>query len=148
MRVMAADGLTPPPSLSERCAAADGLCRMDPKKALGYQPQYAAYEIGQFVTDFVVAYNNDLSKKGHSQGWKLLAAQLSLALGAFSNNNAGRDKYIDEVIKHATELLKEVDETTSVDPAPLSDWLARNHPTAKSLYKDDASSVVRTTAGG
>lgn len=143
LRVMAGDGLVPPPSLSERCAAAEGLCRMKSNKFPGYQPQYAAHQIGRFVADFLTAYNNDLAGKTRTEGWKLLAARLTLALADLAADSKHRDKHIDKVVEEATERLKQVNETGAVDPTPLSDWLNKNPPDLKTLYQDDPTSVVR-----
>ncbi|HZU37780.1 MAG TPA: hypothetical protein VFA18_17805 [Gemmataceae bacterium] len=145
MRVMAADGLTPPPSLTERVAAAEGLCRMQSRKYDRYQPEYAARQVGYFVADFLVAYNDDLSRNPHSEAWKILAAKLNLALTDLGNDTKHRDKYINAVIEQCSNMLKQVKEGGPIDPSQLVSWLQGHAPPeAQSLYKDDPTSVVKT----
>ena len=53
-------GLQPPASLSEKIEAAHGLCYMKHANMPEYNPDVAAYLIGQTVVEFVSEYNQDL----------------------------------------------------------------------------------------
>jgi len=152
MRTMRGDGFVPPPSSTERVAAAIGLCHMQARLADGYEPEYAASQLGWFVTELIVEYDSDLGqragKEGKSQAWRMLAAKLILALDEFNNDTKKKNAYVNKVVDRATTLLREADGERTLDPAVFQDWLQKNPPEPKSLYKDDPTAVIHGKTAG
>lgn len=61
LRILARDGggLNPPPGLLERLEAAIGVCRLNLEKSPNYVPEPGLYLLGEFLDDWMAAYQAD-----------------------------------------------------------------------------------------
>lgn len=73
LKVLAKDILEPPPSLTEKCEAAIGICNMKLKDMLDYQPQLGIYASGMALSDFFNAYRADYANVAGKKTVGLLA---------------------------------------------------------------------------
>ncbi len=80
------DGLDPEPSLSEKCEAALGLCRMKNNAIPDYDPNVGVVLVGQCLVDFTREYRKDLiritgkDKKPAVMPWKTYAERFKQGL--------------------------------------------------------------------
>lgn len=89
LRVLARDGggLNPPPGLLERLEAAIGVCRFQLEKSPNYLPEAGLYLVGEFLDDWMAAYQADqpnIAGEGDkglpATFWKIHTRELDLAL--------------------------------------------------------------------
>lgn len=94
LKVLTKDGLQPPASLQEKVEAALGLCAMKHPNMDEYNPDVAAYLIGQTLAEFASEYSVDLAnfsknvdkKKPPFLPWKHDAKRLQDGLKKFADN--------------------------------------------------------------
>jgi hypothetical protein len=90
------EGLSPPPSLTEKCEAAIGVCKMKAKLLEDYQPEAGLYLVGRFLDELITEYTKDFPRFGaKGKGavkhipvlpWKLEADRLQKALKELETN--------------------------------------------------------------
>jgi hypothetical protein len=122
LRVLAGGkgALEPAPSLSEKCEAAVGLCRLRMELVKNYKPELAVALVGNFLVDFTNRYRKDRdaiagaskeSRKPYLLPWKYNAARLKLALQEFENNlpeGAPARKQVQELHGIAGKILSQI----------------------------------------
>jgi hypothetical protein len=150
LRVMRGAGLEPEPRLDEQVEAAVGVARLSPKTFEGYQPDYAAYQLGQFVSAFALATNTKSNQARTKEPWKRHAARLMEALdGMKAETASSKDaKYIAAVHAKCMPVLSEIERSkdgkADADAAGnLGQWLTDNPPPSNTLYKGDADSSIK-----
>jgi hypothetical protein len=141
-----------PPSLGEQVNAFVGLCQLKSVRCDEYQPDYAAYHLGQFVAEFVNRFVQDQPEKvvktdktGKEQekvlsreSWKIYAARMHQALEelkADTERNA-EAKYIAKLVNAAQQALVDVVSDRKSGPGALVTYLEQNPPKNTTLYKD------------
>jgi hypothetical protein len=155
LRVMRKDGLVPEPSVSEQTEAALGLLRLQGQP--GYQPDYAAYQIGLFLVDFLSQYNQARAAGGVGFPFHVAAAKLSdnleelktqVKLAAPTDKEAA--SFIDKLVEEGKKSLKPVavDPKTTRDlknaePEALDTWL-RKLKSPPALYKGMTEAVLKS----
>jgi hypothetical protein len=105
LRVLSKGGLTPTPSLAERCEAAIGICQLQGSTLEAYQSPLAVALVGQALVDFCEGYNKDFdavsTKKIPLLPWKIYADRLEAALKDFDRNlpreTPGQQKALEQV---------------------------------------------------
>jgi hypothetical protein len=142
LRVARVDGVLPEPRMDARVDAAAGVARMSSKAFDGYQPDYAAYQLGWFIADFAQAQATNTPAK---EPWKVEAAKLSDAFGEMKTQSAKlkEGKYIGEVADHCLEVISKIEVGGSGDPGRLVRWLGANAPVNTSLYRGVADAIIR-----
>src|SRR5207248_1806440 len=148
LRVLRKDGIEPEPSLAEQVEAAVGVCQLHSKELDQYNPDYAAYQIGRFIVEFVSAYNNP--QKENKDPWKIYAHHLSHALAVMNadlSNPPGSEHaaYVAKLSEQANQLLDPIwkSNQANVNPNNLSGWLDQNPPKSQSVYKGMPDAVIR-----
>jgi hypothetical protein len=142
LRVAAAAGLEPPPSLTERVEAAVGLCRLRTKNANRYQPAVAAYYIGRVVVDVATQYDKDRGNPP-TLDYKHYASTLDEALVELKSLAGGKVKYVDDMIARARPVLKGILTDGAPAQLPLKDWLDNNSWDGKELFTGDAETSIK-----
>jgi hypothetical protein len=147
LKLARGEGQPAQPGIAEQVHSAIGVCQLESRRCDEYQPDYAAYQLGRFVVDFVnrhrEALQNDQAKR---DPWKIYSARLVVALEQFKEDTHRNDaaKYIGNLVNQATEVLNVVaNGGTDANPQQLAGWLDANPPKSTSLYRDVASAVVR-----
>jgi hypothetical protein len=147
LRIVAKEGMTPPPSLDEQVAAAIGVCRLQYRKCAEYQVDYAAQVLGRFLIEFIQRYNHEHEQNRYP--WKAFALHLNQALILLKADVTGPPSsphvtYVSKVVDPGERLLREILDGKS-DPVPndFAAWLDQNPPKSQSVYKDKADAVVR-----
>ncbi len=140
-RIVRAAKVVPAPRMDERVEAAIGLALLDPALRKGYEPEYAAREIGIFVYLFADRYNKREPALKSPALMSLLGVRLAEALG-----RAKQSKDVSDYQKRIAELsitvltnLKDVDKG---NPVELRDFLEKNKPNADAFYKDVETSSL------
>ena len=96
LKILRKDGMPMPPTLAEQVAAGVGICHLQARLLDEYNPDYAAYQLGLFVADFVRQYREHDKDDKYALPWKGFAARLAQALGELKNEGTNKDavKYI------------------------------------------------------
>lgn len=145
LRVIARDGLEPPPSLSERVEAAIAVCHMQTEKFNKYQPEYAAYFIGRLVVDMATQYDKDRGQDSRFD-YRYYAYILKDALGALKTETRGKITFVNEVINRSTPILNSIYANTPTDYRGFSDWLGQVKPPSTELFKGKPETAVKEGA--
>jgi hypothetical protein len=124
---------------------------MQTKADKNLQLDYVAFLVGAAVADFCgakVANNPE-----DAIAWKLYAARLSQALDELQGQTKGSPpataKYVDAVVGEAKAQLKQVWDGKEPNQARLEDFLRKNPPPSKTVYKGiDGSEVKGAEPGG
>jgi hypothetical protein len=150
LRVVRGVGLEPEPRLDEQIEAAVGVARLSPKAFEGYQPDYAAYQLGQFVSAFALATNTKSKEARAKEPWKKHAARLMEALDGMKAEaaNSKDAKYIAAVHAKCMPVLTEIERNGKAGEdaaALLGEWVTQdqNRPPNGTLYKGDDDSVIK-----
>jgi hypothetical protein len=145
LKVLAKDGLQPPPTLQEKVEAVLGLCAMRYADMPEYNPDVATYLIGQTLTDFASEYSVDLGNFGKGVEkkkipflpWKHDAKRLKDGLKKFADNTGTPSaKALNGL---AEPILKSIAEHESVNVNALRtqlqapDWLPKDNKAFKTL---------------
>lgn len=149
LKFVAADArVSPPPRLDERLEGAIGIARMQSALAKDYQPDYAAFWIGEFIVDFAkeAAENSKVKAPERLRPWKVDAARLKDALEAMKADT--KNKYVADMVTRATPILTDIENGKQPTPANLASWLGdpatpANPPPSKELFKDTPDSAVK-----
>jgi hypothetical protein len=150
LRVVGNDGINPPPTLYEQAEAAISICQLQTSLAKGYQPDYAAHVIGEFIVEFAKNYNqNRANQAGAAAGnipslpWRFLAGGLLDALKNWKNPTP----YTTALAGKSENILKTIQSPAAGNPATanLQTWLQTPVPVS-SLFKGDEKSVVKPSA--
>jgi hypothetical protein len=160
LRIVRHDGITPPPSLTEQVEAAIGICQMrtklypDSKFYAMYQPDYAVYQLGQFVVEFNARFA--ARDKGKPEAWKMLSARLGNALTTLREDlltekyRFAKDKatYVEAFFVPCLSVLNRIETNSAPDPRALRDWLVRHTPKDTVLFSDMPDSAIKTPVEG
>ncbi len=147
LRIIRKDGVTPPPTVDEQVAAVVALCRLRAKLCEDYCADYAAYEIGKFLVELSILYNNGTGNE--KENWKPQAVHLMQALAELKADLQGpplndAQSYVAKLTQAAEPLLKEITRDTkgAPDPNSLKGWLEQNPPKHMSVYKSLPDSTI------
>jgi hypothetical protein len=135
--------ISPLPRLDERLEAAIGLARLRPSKEAGlFQPDYAVWQIGQFLEVWGKTGNDNREKKDRerSRPWKIDAARLSEVLDALKAE-VKDDRYVADSVRVANRILAAVSKGNVATAGDLA-WFDSNRPPSQQLIKGDAKAVV------
>lgn len=141
LRFVVKDHISPEPSFEERILAVTNLTQLVRRQAPDYQPDYAAYYIGEFL----VEYAQQAGAGGRTDAYtKYYAAVLKLALDTFRTNSGGNDdisKYIVGMVARAKVALSALENEQVPDVTDLNSWLDKT-PHSSSLFRGDPKAVV------
>jgi hypothetical protein len=145
LRVVAKDGLMPPPRVDERVEAAIGLAHIKASLDKYYQPDYAIAQMGLFLDDFNLEYTADKSARDINRGpvvfpWKVMASRMYEAIEQM-RNDAGDSPYIVKVANESLKLLEKLEKDIPSDAADIVRMAAA--PPAKQLFKNIDETVVK-----
>lgn len=149
LKVTNDDGLSPHARLDEQMEAAWGLARIRAKGTAGYQPDYAAQQIGYVIVQMALNARPAEKKNVTEFAWKYHAARLADALELMRDDAKGLpDKavftHVDKVVTQSLRVLKELEgNSLSGSGGNLQGWLGTNLPPHVTLYKGVADSTVR-----
>jgi hypothetical protein len=135
--------ISPLPRLDERLEAAIGLARLRPSKEAGlFQPDYAVWQIGQFIEVWGKTANDNREKKDRERlrPWKIDAARLSEVLDALKAE-VKDDRYVADSVRVANRILAAVSKGNVATAGDLA-WFDSNKPPSQQLIKGDAKAVV------
>ncbi len=142
LKVAANDGILPAPRLDERIEAAIGVAHAQPDLDKDYQPDYAAYQLGLFATDFTAHYAQ--SKQGAvadaSVPWTVDASRLDDALGQMKAQS--KNAYVGKIVDDTVKLLTNIEKGVAANPFDLEQALRGQAAPSQELYKGDAATVV------
>lgn len=150
LKILRKDGAATPPTLGQQVAAAVGLCRLQSRLLQNYNADYAAYNLGRFVSEFVNQYRQRGQEK--RTPWKGYALRVLRALEELKNEDR-TDKvtsdYIQNLTAQAMPLLSEIVAGRQEDPiqGKLDSWLDQNPPKNTTLFKGMPESVVAGKPG-
>jgi hypothetical protein len=140
LKVVAADGLLPPPRADERVEAAIGLGLMRPDEGKQYQPDYAVYHIALSLAEIARLVEIKAEKE---RPWKVLAARLSDALTEMKTQ--AKNDYVAKIVEKTIKDVLTSLETGASRPVKYSafaDAILKMPPPSQSLFKDDDKSKV------
>jgi hypothetical protein len=145
------ESISPAPRLDERIEAAIGLARLAEKaeKFPDFQADYAAAAIAQAVRSFGVQANMNIDKKGieRLRPWRVDAARLAEAVDAMKGN--GKNAFINTASGQCQKaVLTNLAAALQIPARPndLADWLERNPPPSKTLFKSVSESTIKPGA--
>jgi hypothetical protein len=144
LRVAVNDNLTPEARLDEQIEAAIGVARMQARLLPTYQPDYAAYNLGEFAAEFV----RRAGLEPPQFPWKYYAARFSDALETMRDDlkdfpDKKAAAYVGQLVSKTLPVLKEVEANGKADASDLKVWLSTNPPPNTTLYKGVADSAVK-----
>jgi hypothetical protein len=146
LRALALDGFTPDLRLDEQVEAAVGVTRLQPQLDKTYQPDYAAYVLGQFIAAMGEAYQTRSDDKEHLRGFKIYAARLIEGLNDMKPGPKMKtppDDYLRAVIAQAAQMLAKIETGGTAAPIDLSRWLEANPSPSNQLYNGLPESTVK-----
>jgi hypothetical protein len=137
--------LEPSPRIEERVEAVVGLGLMGPAaaKANDYHADYAVSQVCRAVADFGNAAGGNLDSKPvvKQRPWKVDAGRMLEALDVLKD--AVKLPYVQEAVKQCVAVLAPIEGGRAGPANDLSDWVVRNEPANKTLFRGDAASVVK-----
>jgi hypothetical protein len=150
LRIIRKDNIRPEPSPSEQIEAAIGLCNLQMRQYLGYQLEYAVYELGQFLVEYGDLYEAQRnSPTGLVDPWKSNSIRLDQALANLQTeaSSHGRSKAV-VVIGHARAMLRSIISGVGASQLrELRQYLEKN-PTSETTLYQGRSDAVNKKAGG
>jgi hypothetical protein len=151
LRVLAGgkDGLSPPPSLTEKAEAAIGVCLLKSKEVEDYQPEAGIYLVGKFLVEFAQEYQKDHPRiaKGIKDKelkrvplypWKAYAERLRIVLDGLQANlpaNSPLRPKVAALTKEGGAILALMRGHDRVDPTVLQSAVSALAPPSGALYK-------------
>jgi hypothetical protein len=147
LRVVAKDGLAPPPRTDERVEAAVGIARLKPSLESAYNPDYAIAQIGLFLEEFnrevTAAREQFLDNKTPQRfAWKVMASQMYEAIDQM-RAECSDNPYVVTVANACLKLLDKIEKGIPADPEEILQIIATTPPPSKRLFKNVEDSVVR-----
>jgi hypothetical protein len=139
-RIVGADqSVVPAPDLRERLDAAIALSQLRADNSPSYRPDYAAYQIANFLTAMGAEANANMNKKDFYVAWKWEAHRLKGAMEGFATQRTvgATTGYLGSFISQVRPLLEFFDDFTKNAGAvqALNNWLQNNEPPSKTVYK-------------
>ncbi len=145
-----AKGVPPLASLSERVEAAIGVAQLRSELLPDYNPDYAAFHVGNFLVEFGTRSNAErIDKENRREPWRQHAGKLLVALGEWKEElrkRGGNDpglQYAQNMIERASKVLTAVEAGSEAAPADLGAWLGGTQLPTKSVYKGLSKAVVK-----
>jgi hypothetical protein len=139
-KIVAGDAtLTPQPDLRERLDAAIALCQLRAEYSPSFQPDYAAHQIGYFLTALGAEANANQRAAVKSFAWGLEAQRIKTALDGFvaQKTSGPVTAYLNNFNNKARALLEYFDDfnknTDSV--SGMNEWVRGNIPASKQVYR-------------
>jgi len=152
LRVLKKGELDVEPSLSEQAEAAIGLCQLQAKLGKEYNVDYAAYEIGLFLLDYIKAYNDQRVAKVTTLPWRLYTTRLGLGLeqlaaqGKEATGTKGAPEYVAKLVSEAQKALRPLEVDKDANPNDLDEFLRANKPPSKELLRGVKEATLKTAA--
>jgi len=148
LRVLNNDGIVPYPLIDEQFEAAVGVASLKPQLTKGYQPDYAAEQLGRFVVELASQYQTDMKKD--SRPWKVYSAHLQDALEAMKADagkaeNKDAAAYVNAVANQCMPVFKVIDAGKDALMAQdkLRAWLDSNPAKNTTVYAGLEDSKVK-----
>jgi hypothetical protein len=138
LKIMNNDGVSPEASWRERSEAAYGLTRLQSGKDQTLQPDYVAYQLGQFVGRLGAAANNDPNRE--AERWTYFAALLKKGLDealAQPQSGLGRSAFLKGMMTYLDPALEQMFDKRIGNGQGANDllqYLSGNQPGAKTLF--------------
>jgi hypothetical protein len=143
LRVVAKEGFTPEPSLSERTEAALGVLQMQTKLSPGYQAEYAGPVLGQFLMDFTLEFDNDRKNPpgpNRLEPWKVLSVRFQQGFEIWKAE--ANTPYAASITNQSLTVLRAIERDQVASIQNLRATLQTSKPKTTSLYKGDDKAVV------
>lgn len=132
-------GIVPAPDIRERFAAALALCQIRGEAGSSYNADFAAYQLGSFLTVLGTEINEFKKGEAAVNGLPYVAQQLRTALDAFKSQRltGPAASYTKGMYDKALPLLEYIDDFSKNTSAikDLNDWLRENPPVNKEYIK-------------
>jgi hypothetical protein len=144
LRVAANDGVTPEARVDERLEAAIGVARMrEASDGKEFQPEYAAFQLGQFLDYFASYYAENGLKKDDKElrPFRIYSTRLLEALDAM--NTETKNAYVGTAVAQYRKLLTTMEKGDPIRTLDLTRWLDANPPKKDSLFQGVAESTVK-----
>jgi hypothetical protein len=143
LRIAANDGISPEPRIDERIEAAIGVARMrEAADGKEFQPEYAAFQLAQFVDALGSYYAADRNKKDkEARPFRIYAARLSEALEGLKVET--KNDYVGKVVDQSRIPLQSLAEKGEIRTSDLTKWLNNNPAPKDSLFQGVADSTVK-----
>lgn len=152
MRALKKGELDVEPSLSEQAEAAIGLCQLQAKLGKEYNVDFAAYEIGLFLLDYIKAYNDQRVAKTTTLPWRLTTARINAGLeqlaaqGKEATAVKGAPEYVAKLVSEAQKALRPLEVDKDANPNDLDEFLRANKPPSKELLRGVKEATLKTAA--
>ena len=142
-----AKGIAPRAAVGEQVEAAIALCQLQSTLMTDYNPDYAAHHVGRFLVEFANRSNNERSEK--QEPWRQHAARMLAAFDELAKDLKRRTpstdagtRYCNDLITHATPVLKSVEAGAQAGTDNLLRWLGSAECPSKSMYKTLPTATV------
>jgi hypothetical protein len=146
LRVVAKDGLVPPPRMDERVAAAIGIARLKPALDKEYNQDYALAQVGLFLDDYTQAVTRDRneivdSKAPQLYPWKGFALEMYEAVEQLRAE--ATEPYVTRLADECLALLDRIEKGNPADPERILRIVLNDPPKSGRLFKNLEDSTVR-----
>jgi hypothetical protein len=129
-RIVAADSsISPPPTLRERLDASLALAQLQASPS--YQPDYAAFQIANFL----VAFGTEANEGHNNFAWAYESSRLRSAFDTFSRR--ANNQYVTNFVVAARPLTDYLDNRQNAPDAVqrMASWVRDNRPANQQVYK-------------
>jgi hypothetical protein len=143
------ESIVPSPRLDERIEAFIGLAKMSggAAKLPDYQVDYVAFEMARFIETFGLQAKENANTKAVSlrvRPWKVDAARLGEALEGLKAEL--KNDYVQQAIGQCLLVLRPIENGETGEANVLGNWLAKNAPPGKGVFKAGPDSTVKPAA--
>ncbi len=146
LRVVAKDGLVPPPRMDERVEATIGIARLKPALDKEYNQDYALAQLGLFLDDFTQAVTRDRNEAVDSKApqlypWKGFALEMYEAIDQLRAE--ATEPYVIRLADECLALLDRIEKGNPADPERILRIVINDPPKSGRLFKNLEDSTVR-----
>jgi hypothetical protein len=146
LRVVAKDGLVPPPRIDERVEAAIGIARLKPALDKEYNQDYALAQVGLFLDDYTQAVTRDRqelvdSKAPQLYPWRGFALEMYEAIEQLRAE--ATEPYVTRLADECLALLERIEKGNPADPERILRIVINDPPKSGRLFKNLEDSTVR-----